>query len=282
MVSKKPDSKPDSVGYWTEVKLEIVKKYAAAYATILAKQPGIKRFIYIDGFAGSGKVWSKGTQAEILGSAENALSITPRFSEYHLIDLDKTKASQLNKLKERNENIEVYEGNCNEILLEKVFPRCKFEDRARGLCLLDPYGLHVHWPVLLAAGQMKTIEIFYNFSVMDANMNVLLRRKPEKVTEKNKKRMDDVWGDRSWAQVGYIEQPSLFGSQPQKTDNDAFATAFRKRLQKVAGFDYVPEPMPMRNSNGSIIYYLFFASCNDTGARIVKDIFDKYREMGVQ
>ncbi len=281
MASKRTDFRPDSVGYWTEVKLEIVKKYAAAYATILAKQPGIKRFIYIDGFAGSGKVWSEDTQAEILGSAENALSINPRFSEFHLIDLDKTKASQLKELKKRHENIEVYEGNCNEILLEKVFPRCKFEDRARGLCLLDPYGLHVHWPVLLAAGQMKTIEIFYNFSIMDANMNVL-KHIPEKVTEKSKKRMDKAWGDRSWTQVAYTEQPSLFGPQPQKTDNDALATAFRQRLQKVAGFDYVPEPMPMRNSNGSIIYYLFFASSNSTGEKIVKEIFEKYRKMGVQ
>ena len=99
MASKKSDFRPDSVGYWTEVKLDIVKKYAAAYATILAKQPGIKRFIYIDGFAGSGKVWSEDAQAEIPGSAGNALSINPRFSEYHLIDLDKSKASQLKKIK---------------------------------------------------------------------------------------------------------------------------------------------------------------------------------------
>ena len=128
---------------------------------------------------------------------------------------------------------------------------------------------------------MKTIEIFYNFSIMDANMNVL-KHIPEKVTEKSKIRMDKAWGDRSWREVAYTEQPSLFGSQPQKTDNDALATAFRKRLQKVAGFDYVPEPMPMRNSNGSIIYYLFFASGNSTGGKIVEEIFEKYRKTGAQ
>jgi hypothetical protein len=40
----------------------------------------------------------------------------------------------------------------------------------------------------------------------------------------------------------------------------------------------VPEPLPMRNSKGAIVYYLFFASQNDAGAKIVGEIFDKYRE----
>jgi three-Cys-motif partner protein len=57
---------------------------------------------------------------------------------------------------------------------------------------------------------------------------------------------------------------------------------FRKRLQKVAGFKYVPHPMPMRNEKGALVYYLFFASQNQTGARIVKDIFDKYRARGMR
>jgi len=59
-----------------------------------------------------------------------------------------------------------------------------------------------------------------------------------------------------------------------------FVEAFRKRLQEVAGFQYVPQPMPMRNEKGAVIYYLFFASPNRTGNHIVEDIFNKYRERG--
>jgi len=33
----------------------------------------------------------------------------------------------------------------------------------------------------------------------------------------------------------------------------------------------------MRNSNGAVVYYLFFASQVDTAERIVFDIFKKYR-----
>ena len=46
-----------------------------------------------------------------------------------------------------------------------------------------------------------------------------------------------------------------------------FSEAFRDRLHKVAGFAYVPSSIPMRNSSGAVIYYLYFASPNKTGAK---------------
>lgn len=36
----------------------------------------------------------------------------------------------------------------------------------------------------------------------------------------------------------------------------------------------------MRNSANAIVYYLFFASPNPTGHKIVTDILDSYREKG--
>jgi len=46
----------------------------------------------------------------------------------------------------------------------------------------------------------------------------------------------------------------------------------------VAGFKFVPEPLPMINSTGAVVYYLFFASPNENGGRIVGEIFNKYRD----
>jgi len=36
----------------------------------------------------------------------------------------------------------------------------------------------------------------------------------------------------------------------------------------------------MRNTKGAIVYYLYFASQNQTGAKIARDIFSKYRDWG--
>src|SRR4029450_1761295 len=44
----------DRLHPWSRVKHEIVEKYAAAYTTILGQQKALKRFVYIDAFAGAG------------------------------------------------------------------------------------------------------------------------------------------------------------------------------------------------------------------------------------
>ena len=187
-----------------------------------------------------------------------------------MLDLARHETTPLNKY---------HEGDCNEILLNKVFPRCRWDDYRRALCLLDPYGLAVDWKVLRTAGEMKSIEIFYNFMIMDANMNVFMRD-PGKVMLAQAHRMDAVWGDNSWRSTAYTTTEDLFGTIERKTTNEDIAEAFRLRLEQIASFAYVPPPMPMRNSKGAVVYYLYFASQNKTGARIVKDIFDTYGSRG--
>jgi three-Cys-motif partner protein len=60
-------------------------------------------------------------------------------------------------------------------------------------------------------------------------------------------------------------------------NNAAIVKAFQERLRKVAGFEFVPDPLPMRNSNNAVVYYLFFASQKPVAKRIIEDIFKKHR-----
>jgi len=269
----------DEVGYWSEVKLEIVRDYAKAYSTVLSKQASIQSHLYIDGFAGAGVHISKASGQFIPGSPLNALNVQPSFKEYHFIDLDGGRADSLRKLAGNRSDVFVYEGNCNKVLLEKVFPHCQYSDYRRALCLLDPYGLHLDWSVIRMAGQMRSIEIFLNFPVMDMNMNVLWRN-PDRVQPDQAARMDAFWGDHSWREAAYTKLLGLFGNMEEKAGNYAVAQAFQERLRTVAGFKFVSDPMPMRNTKGGTVYYLFFASPNKTGHKIVTDIFSKYRQKG--
>ncbi len=271
--------KYDEINYWSEVKLDIVKDYAAKYSAILNAQrnPAFDH-IYIDAFAGAGKHISKATGKFVQGSPLNALLIKPPFKEYHFIDLNPKKVDSLRDISKDHANVTVHHGDCNKVLLEEVFPRATYEKYKRALCLLDPYGLHLDWKVMYTAGQMKSIEIFLNFPVMDMNMNVLWEN-PDKVDPQQAARMTMFWGDESWKQAAYDTTLNLF-SFPEKTDNEAVAQAFQDRLKKVAGFSYVPDPMPMRNRKGAVVYYLFFASRNPVAKDIVTYIFDKYRSRG--
>ena len=85
------------------------------------------------------------------------------------------------------------------------------------------------------------------------------------------------WGDDSWKKDFATGQSSFFGWQI-KQDNDTIAYIFQKRLQTVAGFKYVSKGLPMRNSKGAIIYYLFFASQKQVAINIIRDIFNKHSQ----
>jgi three-Cys-motif partner protein len=173
-------------------------------------------------------------------------------------------------------SVHFYNADSNKVLLTKVFPRVRYEDYARGLCLLDPYGLHLDWRVLETAGRMRSIEIFLNFPILDMNRNVLLRD-PAKVDSRQLERLNRYWGDNSWRNAAYSSDGNLFGLD-EKTSNQAVVTAFQTRLKNVAEFQFVPDPMPMMNSRGAVVYYLMFASHKPVAAEIVTDIFNKHRE----
>ena len=269
----------DEVGYWSEVKLEIIQKYATAYSVILNKQGFIKKYFYIDGFSGPGVHISKQTQEYIPGSPLNALSVNPPFHGYYFIDMDGDKAECLRAISGEYKNVTVYKGDCNKILLETVFPNIQYETYTRALCLLDPYGLHLNWDVIYTAGQSKAIEIFLNFPIMDMNMNIL-KKNPDKAEQGQIERMNRFWGDESWRESAYKKEPGLFEKIDEKTTNKTVVSAFAEKLKKVAGFQYVAQPLPMRNNKGTTVYYLMFASPNKTGHSIVNDIISKYEDRG--
>jgi len=268
----------DKIGYWSEIKLEIVRKYAKAYSLILNAEPRLTH-VYIDAFAGAGMHVAKSTGKFVPGSPLNALEVLPPFKEYHFIDLEGAKIKSLRELASARDNVHLYHGDCNEILLNTVFPGVKWEDYRRALCLLDPYGLHLNWEVIEKAGEMGSIEIFLNFPIADMNRNVL-RRDPGNVDPGQIARMNAYWGDDSWRKAAYTTTRNLFDLE-EKESNDTVAKAFQVRLREAGGFAYVPDPMPMRNSTGATVYYLFFASQKPVAQKIVSDIFGKYRNRGV-
>ncbi len=269
--------KIDEIGPWSEVKLDILKRYAVEYSKILSnwKNPTFTH-VYIDAFAGAGYHLSKASGEMVPGSPLNALVVNPPFREFHLVDLDGDKIDGLRALIGDRKDVHLYHGDCNLVLLQQVFPKVQFKDYRRGLCLLDPYKLTLDWNVIQEAGTMESLDVSINFPIHDINRTVLHRR-PEGVSAANIARMTAYWGDDSWRELAYDENLNLFGDADfEKVSNQRFAEAFRQRLRKVAGFKRVPDPLPMKNRNNSVVYYLFFASHNGTAEEIVTYIFDKF------
>ncbi len=268
----------DEVGYWSELKLEIVEKYGSAYTTAFANQKGLKKY-YIDAFAGAGIHVSKRTGEQIEGSPARALKVSPPFDHFYFIDMDADKTNYLASLCKDRTDVTIHTGDATQHLTQKLLPTIRFEKFNRALCLLDPYGLHLDWEVMQQAGQSRAVDMFLNFPVMDMNRNAIWRD-PGKVPQGATERMTRFWGDESWKQAAYAESPqqNLFsGPDLIKQGNDAIVRSFRDRLKNVAGFRVVPEPLPMRNSNNAVVYYLFFASQKPVAQKIIDGIFARFR-----
>jgi three-Cys-motif partner protein len=277
---KKSPLKLDEIGYWSEIKLDIIREYAKAYSTILAAQrnPSFDH-LYVDAFAGAGIHKSKTSGELVEGSPLIAAGTQPPFKGYHFIDLNGQRVENLKAIFRDRPDVTVHQGDCNEIMLRSILPKIQFKQYRRGLCLLDPYGLHLDWKVIQAAGDAQAIDLFLNFPIADMNRNVFWHN-PEGIDEADIKRMTAFWGDESWRNVAWKPIRTLFGMQDEKTDNKTVAEAFRERLKNVAGFAKVPPPLPMRNSVGATVYYLFFASPKPVANAIVTQIFNKYRNRG--
>jgi len=75
------------------------------------------------------------------------------------------------------------------------------------------------------------------------------------------------------------KQRSLFSEfdEDEKQPNSAIVAAFRERLTKVAGFKFVPEPLPMTNRKNAVVYYLFLRRRRPVAQNIITHIFTQSR-----
>lgn len=273
---------PEAIGLWTEIKLQIIREYAAAYTTILKEKEWCRGYGYIDAFSGPGEFVSKEDRDRIiLGSPINALNIEHKFTEYHFIDIDRSKLDHLQNLiagRPERKVIHLHPGDANQILRQKIIPSFQYDLFKRALCILDPYGLDIEWQTIEAIGKTKTMDVFLNFPLMDINRNAALKILEASNPEEGM-RLTKIWGDNSWKDLAYVEQHDLFSAPvliKKGEGNEILKRGFQERLTKVAEFSFVPEPILMRNRVGGHLYFLFFASHQPVAKNIAKDILRKW------
>ena len=95
------------------------------------------------------------------GSPLIALNTNPPFHEYHFIDSDTGRAAELRKEAGDRPDVFTYSEDCNTVLLSKVFPRAKYAEYKRALCLLDPYNIDLTWEVIETSRQSAVRRDFH-------------------------------------------------------------------------------------------------------------------------
>ena len=264
----------DEVGDWSKQKLGLLHDYLHAYTTILKspKQSWCRAIHYVDGFAGTGEVQDRETRRFLDGSPRVALRTEPPFDKFAFIELDPKRARRLQGLQEEfpAAGISVHKGDCNRVLVERVIPTVRPNERA--FLLLDPYGLHVKWETIEAAAETGTFEVFINFPLMDISRNVV-RDHLDLVDSDQAQRMTNLWGSDQWMLLLY--PPALIGrpkTQEKRIDR-LLSIAFGERLKTV--FQCVSDHVIMRSSTGSPLYSLIWAGHKPVAMKIVNQVFGK-------
>ncbi len=273
----------DIIGPWSEDKLQLLRKYLHAYTIIMRGQKWCRNgYHYVDAFAGTGKPRARDEKRYIDGSPRVALTIQHPFHSYTFIEKTPWRVKRLEDLVDEfpDRSIRIHDGDCNHIITTEIAPRIRYERFNRGLIFLDPFGMNTEWFTIEQIAQTRALEIFINFPVMALNRTVL-PNDPNALTEAQIERMNRFWGSTEWRGNIYVQVPTLFGPVEMKihtTTGRRLGQLFKKRLKEV--FPYVTDPLVMTNSKNAPLYCLIFAGHNPTGAKIIRDIFQRYERLG--
>ena len=272
-------------GDWTDEKLERVRKYLVAYATIMSKRNF--RFAYIDAFAGTGyrtlkqeenqpelmfpELAEQSSQRFLDGSARIALQTQPKFTKYIFIEKDESRFAELKKLKEEFPTVK------DDIILVNADANVYIQDlcgnyswsKNRAVLFLDPFGMQVQWDTIVAIAKTQAIDLWILFPLGVA-VNRLLR-KDGNINEAYRHRLDEMFGTTDWFDAFYKTKTSLnlFGEQVSTEkvgDFTSISQYFVERLKTVfAGV--AANPFPLYNSRNNPLYLLCFAAGNPKGAK---------------
>lgn len=284
------------VGPWAEIKLDCLRKYLAAYTTILRKQR-FKGYVYIDAFAGTGtaKIRQRKTESAegetflsslgliedqeqerfILGSPRVALELEHPFTDYIFVELDEKKRSELQNLQQQysaSRKITVSDQNCNDYLGQLVARTDINWKEWRGVVFLDPFGTHVTWKTIEGLAKTHSFEVFINFPWMAINR---LAQNDGRIKEHFRQLLDEYFGSPEWFDILYQNELGLFGNTLNKVEDAAKALLhwYRKRLQ--TEFGLASRARLIRNTKNSPLYYLIWAGSNATGQKIANHILSQ-------
>ena len=133
----------------------------------------------------------------------------------------------------------------------------------RAVLFLDPFAMEVDWNTIQSIAETKAIDVWFLFPAMAVNR---LLCKDKKIPEKLCKKLDEVFGTNKWKQEFYQEsqQISLFPKDHELEKIASFETIknfYLERLRTIfAGV--ANNPLPLKNSKKSILFYLCFAVSN--------------------
>ena len=224
--------------------------------------------MYIDAFAGNGRITTSDGERRIEGSARLALRTVLPFDEYIFIEKNSDYARELDTMVKIEfpqlvSRTKIISGDCNE-KLTAITKTVNWRAR-RAVLFLDPYAASVKYETLQAVAATKSIDVWYLFPMMAAQ-----RLMPNNVYVYDsfaswKKKLDGLFGSSDWYNRFYRDsgQMTLFGSEDiQKVANEETLKAYITERLKAVFPNVAANPRMLYNTNNAPLFLFCFAVSN--------------------
>lgn len=162
----------DEVGDWAEEKYRLVSLYAAVFARSM--RPKWPSLVYLDFFAGPGRVKIRNTTRIYASSPIRVLEVEPHFDRYIFCEKDSARADALEQRCNRdhpNQDVHVLPGDVNEMtarILRKIPPH-RPRHGTLSFCFVDPCKMSdLHFQTLAAFAECRMDFLVLIPSEMDA------------------------------------------------------------------------------------------------------------------
>lgn len=267
-------------GSWTEEKLDILEQYLKTYTTALKNQKF--KIIYIDAFAGTGKIplsvpEDEDAQSFLKGSVEIALGVTDKqFDKLVFIEQDSKKFKELQKTCAQSQypydQIELINGDSNAYL-----KRLRMDWRKwRGVLFLDPFATQVNWQTIETVAKLNALDTWILFPVHAIVRMLPTQQSVDAIAAPWADRLNEVYGDESWKDL--YEAPLFEGlfKEEEVTERpkgvDGLISIYKRKLKNEFGNRLLDKSKRFVNSKNSTLFELFFCVGHPRGINPAKRI----------
>ena len=263
-------------GEWTKEKLMILESYLDAYTTALKNKPF--RLIYIDAFAGTGKIIINAKDPDkeefIEGSSKIAIDIEDKpFDEYIFVETDPERCEKLEALKEANpiKRIQIKNEDANDFLqnLQKNWKN------NRGVLFLDPFATEVEWATIEKIASFNALDTWILFPTSAIARMLPRSKKPDDISAGLASSLTRIYGDESWRGLyGRPVQTDMFDQEKEVREGDPkeLIEIYKGKLTELFEDRFLKESRELKNSRGGPLFEFMFCAGNPSGKVIAKRI----------
>ncbi|CCK64157.1 three-Cys-motif partner protein TcmP [Mycobacterium canetti] len=262
-------------GPWSRIKLDALEDYLHAFTTASARP----RTLYVDLFAGAPDNFERGSGDVILGSGHRALATEPPFDRVVLCELQPRTAERLaTTLGEARpgRDLVVLAGDCN-VEIPKYLRTLSLDWRryAAVFAMVDQYGAEVSWKTLKFLSEWRLnkrgfkieLWLYFGHALLPRGLGMGTAPDPAYALK-----VDAMFGTDQWRELWNARHDKVIDGPQFRAE---LVNLMRWRLEKELGYQ-TTLPLEFTNANNNPIYTVIFATSNDTGSKIMADVFAKH------